>query len=357
VSHFFFFAPEPSSKTLGVNVNLTVLDQNVWHGLYARSIWRIEHLEPHDRREGRFAALVASVRELKPDILAVQECFPQPSFGRRLAQALGYEHVSRVSNAGIRILGYGFPPGGKTGEGSSILARPGLGLRSLGGKSLSGFGWTHGVLSLQPVPKRCALAAEVTVEGKRLRIVTAHLRYEFASEAEFLEAWARLRQAEAVTGDPSPKLMASIRRSIELRDQELEALRHWCHHLAKEAPLIVAADVNLDDDVPALRAFSSSLGLTSALPAVGNTRLTWDPATNPNVAASTPYVHADGTKKSIDSLILAEHDRMPQRPDHVLLGPTFRRSDLLDARVVLDQPRDGVVPSDHYGILATVRLV
>jgi endonuclease/exonuclease/phosphatase family metal-dependent hydrolase len=337
-------------------VNLTVLDLNVWHGLFARTFWRVELLEGKREREQRISALIEGVRELAPDVVALQECFPQPEFGRAFAAALGYEHVGHVSNAGVRMFGYGFPFGVKTGEGSSILARPGLGLRPLGVRNLSGWGWTHGLLSLQPVPKRCAVAAEVTVEGKRVVVVTAHLRYEFSVEADLDRAWRELAELGHVRGEVPEGVRASVKSGIATRDAELGALRDWCAALDGRGPFVLAADMNLDDDAPALRGFVEKLRLTSALAAVGNQQPTWDPVGNPHVLASAAYAYHDGQEKDVAALLVAQHDRWLQRPDHVFLGPSFARSDLLDARVVLDQPRDGTGPSDHYGILAKIRV-
>jgi endonuclease/exonuclease/phosphatase family metal-dependent hydrolase len=336
--------------------NLTILSINVWHGLYARTFWRAERLESPESRDRRLRVLVESIRALDPDVLALQECFPQPAFGRAIAGTLGYEHVSRVSNAGVRLFGIGFPGGVKTGEGSSILARPGLGLRPLGQRALSGFGWTHGLLSLQPVPKRCALAAVVSVGGKPLVIVTAHVRYEFGVESDLARAWSDLTAAGRVSGEMPLAIGQAARAGMATRDAELVVLREWCRELEARGPVVIAADLNVDDETPSLRAFQEGLQLTSVLPAVGSQRRTWDPVTNPNVAPSAAYDFVDGRPKDAAALMVAQHDRWQQRPDHVLLGPTFARSDLLDARVALDQQREGVMPSDHYGILATLRL-
>lgn len=336
-------------------MELSILNLNVWHGLFARTFWRAELLQDPATRERRFAAIVAGIRSLAPDVVTLQECFPQPAFGRRIGRALGYEDVCGVSNAGLRLFGYGFPFGVKTGEGLTILARPGLGLRSLGGKNLSGFGLTHGHLSLQPVQKRCGLAAEITVEGKAVVVVTAHVRYEFATTADLDRAWHELRDAGKVQGEVPNRLRAAVASEIATREGELATLEDWCARLETRAPFVLAADMNLDDEAPALVSFVERLRLTSVLVAAGDGRRTWDPG-NPNVAASAAYEHVDGVPKTPGELVVAQHDRWPQRPDHVFLGPTLAGGDIVEARVVLDRPVDGIVPSDHYGILARIRL-
>ncbi|MBI3723201.1 hypothetical protein HY251_04495 [bacterium] len=338
-------------------MELSVLNINAWHGLYARTWWKAERLEPEGRKEQREQALVLGIRGLAPDVVALQECYPQPGFSKRVAAALDMDCVAQVSNAGLRLLGAGLPAGVDTGEGLSILARRGLSLRFLGAKNLSGLGFTSAIMSFQVVRKTMAVAAEVSVSGKTLAIVTGHVRYEWPTIAAFHSAWADLRSAGAVSGEPEPALLRSIEENIAVRDAEIEVLASWIETIAAGRPVIVAADMNVDDDAPQLVSMQKALGLTSALAARGDGRPTWEPARNPNIPYSSSYTHADGTPKDVASLVVAQHDRLTQRPDHVLLGKTFAREAALDAHVVLDEAMEGnVLPSDHFGILARIGL-
>lgn len=336
-------------------MDLRILDLNAWHGLYARSWVRVEKLEPDEARERRIAALVEGVRALAPDVVALQECFPQPAFATRLATALGFEQVSQVSNAGLRIFGAGYPLGVETGEGSTILARPGLKLRLLGRKALSGYGYTHHRVSFQFIDKRMALACALEIDGKPLVLVTFHVRYDWATFADFEKAWKVLRERAVVEGDAPTELVRSVQGNLARRDAEIVTLARWVEKTAGGAPLILAGDLNLDDDAPQTHALLARLRLASALQLAKDARATWDPLKNPNVAPSAAFTHPDGAPKDLSGIVGAYHDQLQQRPDHVLLGPGVAGS-LQEARVVLDEPIGGVFASDHYGILATLRV-
>ncbi|MEZ0227514.1 MAG: endonuclease/exonuclease/phosphatase family protein [Planctomycetota bacterium] len=336
-------------------MELRILDLNTWHGLYARSFHRAEKLEPDDLRERRTGAMLEGIRALDPHVVALQECYPQPAFTERVAAELGYEQVSQVSNAGLRIFGAGYPLGIDTGEGSAILARPGLKLRSLGRIALSGYGYTGRRVSLQWVDKRMALACAIEVEGKPLHVVTFHVRYDWATFDMFEKAWAALLERTVVEGDAPERLVRSVQSNMLRRDREIDALAAWVSKLQGGAPVVLVGDLNIDDDAPQLAAFAQRLEIASTLQLVKDTRPTWDPHNNPNIAPSASFTHPDGTKKGLSDLVGAYHDQLLQRPDHAFVSQSLAPS-VLDARVVLDQPVDGVFGSDHYGILTTLRV-
>jgi endonuclease/exonuclease/phosphatase family metal-dependent hydrolase len=67
----------------------------------------------------------------------------------------------------------------------------------------------------------------------------------------------------------------------------------------------------------------------------------------------------DGTTFSVRNPF-AEPLREPERRiDYVFVrghDDPMRHGDVIEARVVLDEPHEGVFPSDHFGVLATVRV-
>jgi len=339
-----------------VRVELRVLDINVWHGHYARSWIRIEPLEPEGAREAREQALIEGIRILDPHVVTFQECFPQPAFADRVARALGYEHVSQVSNAGLRIFGAGYPLGVDTGEGSTILAKPGLGLRSLGRRALSGYGYTNHRVSFQFIDKRMALGCAVELGGKTVVIVTCHVRYDWASFDLFESAWRVLLERGVVEGEAPPELVRSVRNNIIRRDAEIDALAAWVEKVAPdEAPFVISGDLNVDDEAPQLVPFMKRIKAANVLVLANSPTRTWDPVRNPHIAPSASFTHPDGSPKDISGIVGAYHDQLQQRPDHIYIGGRIRE-ELAAASVVLDEPIGGVLPSDHFGVLATIKL-
>lgn len=335
---------------------IRLLDLNVWHGLYARTVWKVEKLETAEEKEARTVATIEAIRALEPDVVFIQESFPQPAQADRLAGALDMDAVHVVSNAGVRVLGTGWPLGVETGEGSSILARRDLRIRPIGEKSLSSFAWNGAVASFQLIPRHAALAATIRIGTKTLALVTAHVRYQFAARDELDRAWKMLLDAGAVEGEIPAGLLRATLGDMETRDREIEVLADWIARIQRDADAVLfGGDLNLDDGAPQLaRLGGGELGLVSALGVSGETKLTWDPARNPQIARSSGYAHADGQKKDLASLLSAAHDRMPQRPDHILVGRALGADAIHEARVAVDAPVNGVTPSDHFGVFAVV---
>lgn len=333
-------------------MRLRLLNLNTWHALSFRPGFRTEIVQSPEARELRTQALLQGIRELEPDVVALQECFPQPAFARRVASAFSFQYASCVMNAGVRILGVGVPLGLSSGEGLAILSRPGLRMRPLGARSLSGIGFVGPRLSLQLTPRQMALSCALDCAGRSVRVVTGHLRYEWATLEGFRAGWSALRERGAVPELPAPGLLREVSANIAARDAELAALAGFVDEHRARAPTVFAGDLNLDDDAPQLARFCERLSMASALAARGDSRCTWDPDRNPNTRPSTDLRHADGTLRDLRARVASYHDQAPQRPDHVLVerGPPWLR--LVDARVVLDSPRGGILPSDHYGILA-----
>ncbi len=337
-------------------MDLRILDLNSWHGLYARSWVRVERLETDDERERRTRALLDGLKALDPHVVTLQECFPQPALALRIATELGYEHVSQVSNAGLRIFGSGFPLGVETGEGSTILARPGLKLRSLGRNALSGFGYTGHRISFQFIDKRMALACAIDVDGKPLVVITFHIRYDWASFEHFEGAWRAIAGKGVVQGDAPPELVRSVRTNMAKRDSEIDALVQWTQKLGSGgAPVVLSGDLNLDDDAPQTAALLDRLRFASALQVVKDEGSTWDPENNPHIAPSASFEFPDGSPKDLSGLVGAYHDQLQQRPDHIFL-PRDLAPSVVEARVVMKDPIGGVHASDHYGILTTLRI-
>jgi endonuclease/exonuclease/phosphatase family metal-dependent hydrolase len=327
---------------------LRILTLNVWHGRQWRSQWRLQRLEPLGQRRRRRNALVAGLAELRPDLLCLQECLPAERWPRALARDLGYELVVQIANGGVRVGPLAIPAGLDGGEGIAILARPGLGLRQLGAKKLSGWGWPGARWSFQTARLSWALAAEVTVAGRRLTVVTTHLRYTFQDTAELGSLWTEVRSRVGRNGPLPARILAAAEREIGARDQEVRALAGWCRELSRGSDLVCAGDLNLDPDAPQVAALARSADLVRLGPSVG---LTWDPAGNPHVAASASENHRDGTPKELWSRLTALHDGCPQTPDHVLVSAG---SNWPVARIerVFDSPYQGIFASDHYGLLA-----
>jgi endonuclease/exonuclease/phosphatase family metal-dependent hydrolase len=75
--------------------------------------------------------------------------------------------------------------------------------------------------------------------------------------------------------------------------------------------------------------------------------VTWDPQYNPNYrqmqVALKPY-----------KILCAYHERHSYRIDFILVNQNIPQDYIVESRVVLT-PVDGLSPSDHYGVLTTLK--
>jgi endonuclease/exonuclease/phosphatase family metal-dependent hydrolase len=257
----------------------------------------------------RMALIRAGIAALQPDLIGLQEIvvrrdgFDQ---GARILDGLGYHCVYgaafRWSEAGTVL------PHDGDGDafGNLIAAR-----------------WPIGRSAVQPLPgaeigeRRSAVAALVQTPEGSVPFITTHLNWKFHQGA--------------------------------VRERQVVALADFMHEWARGSafPPIVVGDLNAEPDSTEVRFLG---GLTSLdgrrtylqdawrVAGDGGPGFTWD---NRNPFAAMAY----------------EPNR---RIDYILVGladPVRNgRGGIEAARLALHEPTDGVYPSDHFGLLADVRI-
>lgn len=339
-----------------VGTRLRIVNLNTWIGCLPKNLFQVVPIEPEGHKARRVDAMIAELRERAPDVITLQECLPLPGFARHIARALDYDLIWRIGNSGLRVLGLGLPTGVGRGEGLAILARRGLGLKKAASKRLSGKGLVTNFFAAQAGPLRWVLVGRIVVDDRPVLVATAHVSYAFPSKESFRTGWAELHERGVVKHRAPPKwLVRMAKDNDDVRDKELHRLAGWLNRLRHKhrAPVLMGADFNLDPGTPQIADFLSATGMVNALTERAPGMLTWDPATNHNIALDTTYRYPDGREKSPILQLMAWLDAIPQCPDHVLVSPGLG---LMDVGRAFDQPRDGVLASDHYGIWADVRL-
>lgn len=347
----------PIATTAAEARRLRIVNLNTWIGCLPKTLLEVLSIEPEGHKQRRFDALVEELVERSPDVITLQECLPQPSFVRRLAKALDYDLVWRVCNSGLRLFGIGVPTGVERGEGLAILAKRSLKLKKLAVKRLSGYGLVNNHMSFQIGALRFVLATRIHLEdGRSCIVATTHISYAFPSKDLFRRGWSELYDRGVTRHRDAPRWLVRMSKDHDaVRDKELRRLARWLTKLRQrhQEPVLLGADFNLDPDTPQVARFIDKTGFFNALPAVSPGVLTWDPATNENIAFDTTYRWPDGSPKRPILQLMAWLDTIPQCPDHVLLSPEL---ELVGAGRAFDRPRGGVLASDHYGIWADVGL-
>ena len=104
--------------------NLRVVTINVWAGLDYKGSLKMGEYQDEDTRALRTRNLVEQLKELDPEIIAVNEANKLPRYARSLSRELGYDRIYHVGLGGLRIGPIGLPVNLR--EGDVILAKKSL---------------------------------------------------------------------------------------------------------------------------------------------------------------------------------------------------------------------------------------
>ena len=144
--------------------DITLVNMNVWFGLDCRGILKFGEYQPGNIKAARFQNLTNGLKNLQPDVIGIQEANPLPDYIRKLASTLGYDAVWKVTNSGIKIMGFGIPI--NFAAGNAILAKKAHGIKFLGSRRLSGMGLQTRYLSIHVRDLRDVIAARVDIRDQ-----------------------------------------------------------------------------------------------------------------------------------------------------------------------------------------------
>lgn len=336
---------------------LRLLTINVWSGLDYEGTLRFGAYEPRQRREARYRALRAQLRELDPDVIFLQEANPARGFAARLARDIGFSQCHQVCIGGIKVGPLGIPVNCK--EGNAILARRSLRLQKVEDWKLSGsFGLFGEALTVHFDQAIFALLARIVVEGRPLHLVNVHLvAAPPGADPALAAAWEALRRERIVTGEEHEEAVGAWKRNAARQELEMRRLAGRLRGLPAAVPLIVGGDFNVPATSPQVAAFLAETGLQDTFPAGTDAKpFSWDDRANRNARFSSSRRDRRGAPRHGYDLLTALYDAVPRRIDYIFCGPHFSRNDVRGGGIVLDREAEGAQPSDHFGVMAELDL-
>jgi endonuclease/exonuclease/phosphatase family metal-dependent hydrolase len=253
--------------------------------------------------EARMAGAVAELERLAPDVVALQEVRQVPGVVENqaavLARRFGWDHRWALAT-----------PWGGGEEGLAILSRHSI-----------TFDAAHELPGATPDERRILLHATIATPAGPVHVFTTHLNYRLAH--------GLIREAQVVAAE---KIAAAAAEPSTL-------------------PTIWMGDFNATPDSDEMRFLR---GLTT----LDGRRVYWEDAW---LARHRRDPEADGwtwarRNPQTGRLGWLALDR---RIDYVYVTPERRdgRGAILDCELCFDRPdADGVYPSDHFGLVATIRL-
>ena len=337
--------PSATSPTLvqsSQQQDIRILTVNVWSGLDYQGTLQIGHY-PDDHQK-RYELLLAGIRKLAPDIIAIQEANPAPQYVKRLAADLGYQVMYHVSLGGIRLGSLGVPKNLR--EGEAILVKNAFAIQNLGVKRLGGFGIATNWLCFHFGEITQALLGKVIINGESFYIYAVHLH-----SGPFMGDALDATISNLARGMPRYKVEEAIRgvqEDITRRRHEIANLMKFIEDtLPAGAQAIILGDLNTTVESGELDPLRRGMWVDSyRLMNPDKEGFTWDSLHNqnfrPRKLTSQPY-----------DILCANHERHQARIDFIMVSNNMRHR-IIKSEVVLT-PWDGFPTSDHYGVLTTVR--
>ena len=333
---------------------IKLVNINVWFGMDGQGWWKIGDYENRQRKDARFRGLVRGLKALEPDVIVIQEANKLPAYARKIAQALDYDAVWKVQNAGIKILGFGIPYNFTAGY--VILAKKDHHLKYLACQRLSGKGFVSNYVSLHFKEMRNALVSLVEIAGRPILVFNTQTHFSLIWEPKWEKAVDKLLAGGKLTDRQHKLMKKNLIDSHHRTEQDIVNMLGFIKQVVKnyDYPYVVAGDFNTTLQSKALQQMVSELGLLDPFqihnPEVNG--FTWDPRQNTNTAYDGSKFRADGkTPRDPQGRLTAEFDaNTPRRIDFIFLSQHFHSDMIQRANLVFTEPVDNLYVSDHFGV-------
>lgn len=341
---------------------------NLWHGLSPSSLVAFEALEPAERRRLREELQVQVLREINADFSFFQEVNPVAHRAPALSQALDASAAFQPDLVGLKLFGLGLPL--NLNSGLLILAQKRWGLKWIEAVSLSrpGPSRVRSWGSWQLKEERFALFAETMIpRWGRVLLVDTHLHHGLELTADFLQEIERLGEELQLSASIISELKTRLARGNQRRAQELATLlRALERHQKRYEAVILAGDFNASP-VSDLSQMLRDMGFRDAWSEVHgeDPGFTFDHNRNPAnhlLQSRFPLTlvvedlsFSASIKDSLLRLARTQENR-PRRIDYLW----FRAPDLglkvKRAELVGFPNKEGLAPSDHFGVVTEIDL-
>ncbi|CAB1056262.1 hypothetical protein D1BOALGB6SA_998 [Olavius sp. associated proteobacterium Delta 1] len=341
------------------NKDITLANMNVWFGLDCRGIVKFGEYESSKIRAARFKNLTNGFKDLQPDVMGIQEANPLPEYVRKLSNALGYEAVWKVTNSGIKLMGFGIPR--NFTAGNAILAQKGHRLKYLGRRRLSGMGLQTKYLSMHFRELRDVIAARVNIRGHSLIVFNTQIHYSVIWNTTWQKSLTVMIENYDIPPKAKENLLESIKKSNRRRQQEISRLIDFVKDITQKYkyPYVIMGDFNATAGSSEMAELVAELALldTYAVKHPHKIGFTWDPGNNTNTGYDASPFWANGiTPRDPLNEIEAHFDReMARRIDFIFLSYQFDPNMIKEADLIFTRPTNGLFASDHFGLQVVLK--
>ncbi len=337
----FLFAVAVLGTVAAGAESLRIVTINVWAGLDYKGSLKMGEYQDRQTRDRRTQILIDQLKELEPDVIAVNEANKLPRYARRLARALGYDRIHHVGLGGLRAGPLGLPVNLR--EGDVILARNSLQLKSAGRRQLSG-GPVGNFFTCHFTDATQVIGGRVTVSGRELYVFNTHWHASPFPTPDYFRRLAERRDAGLIDAERHDELTAEAVEGQKWRLGEARETLRFIDGIAGGAAVILMGDFNARSDSEEI-ALIGAAGFRDAFAEAGDPPgYSWDGTVNGNIQLQKRVYPED---------FWLEPKR--QRIDYIFFrGPGLQ---VQASEVVLNRQVQGLYPSDHFGVMADFQVL
>lgn len=348
------------SSVLTLSANLRILTINVWSGLDYKGTLRMGEYEKKEQRKARFKLLVKQIKQIRPDIIFVQEANPVAGYSSKLAQALGFDEIHQVCIGGIKFGPLGIPSNLK--EGNAILARPELNLKKYDVWKLSGsFGIYGDVITIHFNESILTIVGKIVIDSIPIYLVNVHLVYSPSEDPGLLNSYKELLTKGEISKEEYMKGLNKCSSKNRQRKNEVRRLLKCLSKLPPGSPVILAGDFNATPGSPEIQMLKNPEKrdikfFETFSHEKSELKFTWSPITNKNIKLSLKIEETKGDLKNGYERLSALFERREKKIDYIFLSHHFHPENVCDSRIVLSSTENGTQVSDHYGVFSEISL-
>ena len=344
----FVLLPIFAAGSLSFAQNLKVATLYIWSGVDYKGTWNVGEFENDSARQKRLDLVVAELKTLRPDVVALQECNPVATVAGEVAEALGYDFIYQRANSGIKLGPVGLP--WNLNEGLALLAKKDLHLEFVDVVDLSRtFGAFGNCVSLHSSDQNIALMGSVTIGTTKLLMVNTHLSAAVPDEQRTRNELTELIQQRRIPEPEQEIILAEFSEQGGVRQQEIARLREALSNPAS-APVVLLGDFNAAPEAQEIESLREQF--LDCTPVSRRGEPTWDAGHNPNIQHSMSL----DTTRSVIEYLSGWYDGISRRIDHIFLDQRFSPEDVRSLDLFANKPESGLLPSDHFGLIAEIDL-
>ena len=335
-------------------VSLKVVNINIWSGLDYQGIIKMGEFESRERYQKRYAVLISQLRAIDADVITMQEVNPLPRRAKQIAEDLDMDVIYHVSEAGIQAGCIGLPVNLR--QGDAIFAKKYLELEMVGRKRLTG-GFAENFFAFHFDDGAQVLAGKIQYLGETIHIFTTHWHAsvpDLQPYQDLAEEYGTRLGCDKEKIEEAKRMLTS---EAEWRFTEAKGTVAYIQEICGDSlPYILTGDFNATMEMEELHILDSLKVIDSFIEFHNEAEgITWDAILNSNVTLQYPE-NSELQVNHLYEYLDYDFNRESYRIDYIYYHPGHSNLKAVSSAVVLNTARDGIFPSDHYGVQTDFKL-